>query len=507
MTNRTSLLVGAALALSLLACSPSPESSFARGEAAFEAHDFRAARVALIAGLREEPGNLAMRELLARTQIALGDGEGAAVTLDALSAEARRDPQFTVLIGESEILRGRYAEAAAAVEGTETAAADRVRALSLLGEGKIDEAGAAFAVGASREPSDPRLLASYSRFELARGDIGQARDLAERAAGVDPNSIDARLAQALVSRVLDRLPAALAFYEAALKQHPANFEARLGKAELLVAMERHEDAAPIVAQLHKEAPESREIALLRAQLAAHAGEWREVRGILQGYEADMRDLPQMRLVYGEALLELGNAAQALTLLQPMLRANPGARDLRSLIARTQLAAGDASGALDTIELLAMRPDARPGELELAASIATSAGSAKAAEFARRAKEITPEWVGGELAKADRALRNRQWESAASSYEQIMARGGKRNALVLNNLAYAKSQLGEKQEALKLALEALDIEPDNASILDTAGWLLVETGSRERGVAMLERAARLEPDNTAIARRLARAKSS
>ena len=78
-------------------------------------------------------------------------------------------------------------------------------------------------------------------------------------------------------------------------------------------------------------------------------------------------------------------------------------------------------------------------------------------------------------------------------------------MVLNNLAYAKSRLGKKEEALKLALEAVEASPENASILDTAGTLLVETGSRERGVSMLEKAAALEPDNARIARRLAAAR--
>ena len=89
----------------------------------------------------------------------------------------------------------------------------------------------------------------------------------------------------------------------------------------------------------------------------------------------------------------------------------------------------------------------------------------------------------------------------------MAKGASKNALVLNNLAYAKSQLGKKDEALKMALQAVELDPQNASILDTAGWLLVQNGSRDRGVAMLEKAAKLDPDNAAIANRLARAKKS
>ena len=79
-------------------------------------------------------------------------------------------------------------------------------------------------------------------------------------------------------------------------------------------------------------------------------------------------------------------------------------------------------------------------------------------------------------------------------------------MVLNNLAYAKSQLGENEEAIRIALQAIEVAPDHPAILDTAGWILVQTGSdRARGIEMLERASKLDPDNSGIARRLARAK--
>lgn len=505
MTTPKSVLSLLAIAASLAACSPDPESSFARGQEAFAQHDYRTARVALIAGLRERPEDGDMLAMLAQTQIALGDGEGAVVSLDRLSALGDDRPEHAILRGEAEILRGRYEEATNAVEGLDLAGADRIRALSLLASGEIDAAAEAFATGEGRSTPDARLLASYSRFELARGDKERAANLAAKALRADDTSIDAYLASALVSRSRSKLPAALRSYEKALGLHPANFEARLGKAQVLVEMEDFQSAKPLVGELAKEAPENRSIELLRAKLAARDGDWAQVRDILQRYEPEMDESPGLRLAYGEAQLELGYPAQALALLQPMLNANQSQRELRMLVARAHLASGNAREALDTIELVAIRPDARAEELTLASEAAKALGSPKAAEYRTRAGEITPQWIGGELAKADQALRNRQWESAEASYEAILDRGSARNAMVLNNLAYAKSRLGKKDEALKLALEAVEASPENASILDTAGTLLVETGSRDRGVAMLEKAAALDPDNARIARRLAAAR--
>lgn len=120
---------------------------------------------------------------------------------------------------------------------------------------------------------------------------------------------------------------------------------------------------------------------------------------------------------------------------------------------------------------------------------------------------SPEWIGGEMAKADRALRNRQWQDAESLYESILSRTRGQNAMILNNLAYAKQQLGKDEEALDMALRAVKLEPDNASILDTAGWMLVQAGSKARGLEMLKRAAKLDPGNRTIARHLGQAEGN
>ena len=507
MTKFHRTLPLAAIALALAACSPSAETSFADGKEAFEAHDFRTARVALIAGLKEQPGNLEMRELLARTQIALGDGEGAAVTLQALSAEQRTQPVFAALIGETAVLRGQFDAALNAVEGQENASADRVRALALIGKKDLNGAAAAFAAGAERKPDDARLLAAYSRFVLASGDSPKAAELVKRAMSADPKSIEALMMRGLIAEVQGDPAVALGSYEAILKLHPANLEARLKKAGMLVTLERYEDARPLVASLYEENSKNREVDYLRARLAASEGDWREVRDILQPYEGEMRQSGPLRATYGEALLELGLPSQALGMLEPMLMENSASRKLRLLVARARLDAKDAPGAMEVINPAVMRPDATAQELALASRAAKATGDKRSVDFARRAKSPTPQWVGSELAKADRAMRDKQWQDADRSYSAILERTGARNALVMNNLAYAKSQLGDNDAALKLALEAVKLEPDNASVLDTAGWLLVQTGQREQGVAMLEKAVKISPGNEAAARHLAQARGS
>ncbi|MEZ5682502.1 MAG: tetratricopeptide repeat protein [Erythrobacter sp.] len=493
-----------ALAAALSACSPDPDTSFANARESFAANDFRSARVSLISGLRDRPGDHEMRLLLARAQLALGDGEGAAATLEKLPQDLAQKPGVALVSGEAEVLRGRFDSAIERVEGIETSAADRIRALALIGLEKPDAAAEAFATGAARDKQDAGLLASYARFTLLQDEPDQAEALVGRALKLDPRQVEAHLVRARIHEARNEVPAALADYERVLELHPRNYDGRIGKAATLVTLDRLDEARTLVAELSQEAPDDAQVAFLDARIAGKQGDWARVRAVLQPLEADLRQASAMPGLYGQALLELKQPALAQGILEPAFKRQPGSRSLRVLVARARLATKDAAGALSVIRPLASRPDATPEELELAAQAAKASGSDSAKGFEQRIGRPSAEWIGGELAKADRALRNSQWRDAASYYETILSRTNRDNAMVLNNLAFAKQKLGQDEEALQLALRAAKLEPDNPSILDTAGWLLVRTGSKARGLEMLRRAARLDPDNATITRHLAEA---
>ena len=83
-----------------------------------------------------------------------------------------------------------------------------------------------------------------------------------------------------------------------------------------------------------------------------------------------------------------------------------------------------------------------------------------------------------------------------------------NPLVLNNLAFAQSRLGNRAKALTYAERALKFAPNSASVMDTVGQLLIETrGDRGRALALLRRAAQAAPQNAAIRDHLAQAEKA
>ncbi len=505
--RRTRIALLAPVAL-LASCGLAPQEKLAEAEASYLANDFAGAKVYLVSALRDMPGDPAMLTLLAKTQIAMGDGEGAFATLQQVARGDREDREYRALLAEAELLRGNFTQALAIVDDPTSAEESRIAALAHLGLGDLERALSAISLGRGMKGNKAPLLSVLARIKLAQSDAPGALRTSDLALEADGDDIDALLASARAYQASYDLPKSLSAYAKAAKLYPQNVAAHLGHVATLAEMGQLDKAKSGLLRLEELAPRSIEVTHLKARIALEEEDWPKAREILQGNETAIREHPRMQASYAEALLRVGQAGQARAWLEPLVEDFPGMREPRTLLAEAQFAEGLASDALATIRPLAQRPDARPEELAIAAKAARASGDAAATRYAKRASSSTPEWIGGELAKADMALRNRQWRKAIESYEVINARTSTPNAMVLNNLAFAKSQLGETEDAIRIALEAVQIAPDHPAVLDTAGWLMVQSGEdRKRGLELLEKASRLDPDNVAIAGRLARAKAT
>lgn len=501
MKKSTHLLASIALLALLGGCSKSPEEKYARAQESYAQNDFAAARLDLISALDDDPQNAAMLELLAKAQIAMGDGEGAAASLAKL-ANANAGTKHRLLLAEADILRGRFDDALKAVASIDLAEAKRIGGLAQMGKGDPAAARSWFVQGMEAPGPKARLYAAFARLELGSGKIEAARKLAEKSIAQKPAPLDGMLVAADIGAAQNRLSDALTLYNQALASYPANFAASIGKVAVLGDLDRFDEAEKLLGSFAGDAPDNPRVIYLQARIASAKGQWEKARTILQSQEILMRDNPSMQVVYAEALLRICQIEQSRGWLGPLLRKYPSNRKVRRLLGEAQLAGGDAQGALATLQPIADRPDASPEELALAAKAAKASGDMNHARYSQRAKLPAPEWLGGELAKGDTALRNGNWAAAARSYQAIVDRSPQPNGMVLNNLAFAKANLGQKDEALQIALKALSASPEHPSVMDTAGWLLVETGrDRQRGVALLKAAARKAPDNAAIARHL------
>ncbi|SLJ87969.1 tetratricopeptide repeat protein [Novosphingobium mathurense] len=495
-----------AAALLLAGCGASPEERLARAEQAYAAHNYSAARVDLASVIQEAPENAKALELLARTYIDLSDPVSAGSMLERLGRLGKLPADAAILQGNVDLMLGRYDKALAAVEGDGSAEAYRVRAIAHIGLGDTAKAGEAFAAGEKAPGSKGRFLADYASFQLENGNLAEARRLAELAAAEKPRPLNSYLTSADLLATDNRLDKALTIFEAGLKAYPESRAALLGKIRVLDALGKNEAVRPLVTKALADNPGDLDLAYFDARLDALDGKWQVVRDKLQPRESVLEQQPQANALYARALLELGQGEQARARLTSQLLREPDNRQVRLLLGKAELSLGDASDAVETLEPFAGLPDATNEELSLLAKAYKAAGRPDAAAVAQKAREAAGARIVSQLASADKAIRNRDWQTAIGDYEAILRQTDGNNVLVLNNLAFAYTRVGDQAKALTFAEKALRLAPDNASVMDTAGWLLHSTGKdRKRGLALLEQAARKAPDNATIASHLAQAR--
>lgn len=496
------IILAALLVLS--ACSDTPEDSFAKAKAEFAAHDYAAARIHIAAALAGQPGNRDMLLLQARTLIAIGDGDGGGAAIEKLARGQAPGGELAELGAEAALLRKAPDAALALLGDLDSTEAARLRALAALQKDDRTAAQGHFEKAVA-DGRNGRALADYARFRLMAGDLPGAQGLAAKAAALAPGSIDTLLIQgALLVRGGD-LKQAEATYAKAAKLYPASLAALVGQAAVLGDLGRAKEMAAVLERASALAPRDPALVFLTAKSAAVRKDWKGVREAVQPVEATLSPVDPLRQLYAESLLRMGQGELAVAQLQPLLRSMPGNREATRLLGEAQLASGDARGALETLRPLALSAAFRPEELALAIKAAKAAGDPGLGALEARTRAPATQALGRDLADGDIAMRSGNWAGAVQAYQRVLAMTDGRNPVVLNNMAYAQTMLGNHAAAIGFAGRAMKEAPNNASVLDTAGWAWFKSG-KDIGEArrLLRRAVQLAPQNATIRAHLAEA---
>lgn len=490
--------------LVLGACSDSPEESLAKARAGFAANDFAAARIHLASYLAVNPADRDALLLQARTLLALGDGDGAQAVLAKLTGARPPEGDLAELAAEAALLRGVPDVALQLLGSRGGAEAERLRAVAALQQNDKGRAQTHFEAAVAAG-GNARAFADYARFHLMNGAVAEAEAMAARAAKAEPEGLDTLLVQGQLAVRRGDLGGALKFYQRAARRHPGSLAALTGQAAVLGDLGRNDEMQQVIDRAAAIAPRDRTVVFLKARSAAGRKDWAGVRATLQPIEAAIPQDDPLRLLYGEALLRLGQSELAIAQLRPLVRVMPGNRDAIRLLAEATLAAGDAAGALALIRPLADHPAWRPEERDLAARAAKAAGDPSAARYADAAKAPPVQAAARDMIDGDAAMKAGNWAGAVEAYGRVLGATDGRNHIALNNLAYAHMMLGNIDQALDASGKALKEAPNNASVIDTAGWVLFKSGKDPKEARrLLQRAAQLAPDNSTIRAHLAEA---
>ena len=510
------------------------EAARVRGRAFQMLGQIQAAAEAFDMAIEDRPDSPDLWLDIARFRLATGEQAGA---IDAVNEALTLDPDdIDTLILKGRLVRDQYGLVASLVWFDRALVADDrhipallERAATLGDIGRMQEMLATTRRVLTLDPSNPRAL--YLQAVLA----ARARNfsLARRIVSLTDGQLDGRPAMMMMQAAIDygenNFEAAIRRLERLLELQPANRAARrlLGAAKFhtgdmraaiaaLESLADRPDADSYVLTLIGRAWEREGDFERAAYYLTRAA--RPARTGLAPLGAPPEDAAALSLIEREAqqdggaraeveliraYLAIGRTGDALARAETLRNANLGAPDAHLIYGDALGAAGrygDAAAAYATAANIRFSERAALGLYE-------SLHRAGQAEEALRAltlyRQQNPRNIPTAFVSAELNLQAGRWPQAAAILEQLRSRIGDRDAALLANLAWARYEMGETDEALALARRAYLLLPMNPSTSEIYGWILADGGSNPGlGIALLEKAQSLAPEDPQIAERLA-----
>ncbi len=505
--------------------------------------------VELKKAIQVEPDNAAARVLLGKAYFGLGRLADAEKELARAAALRPGDPMIVIALGQTWLRLGNYARLLSELR-PEPVWADREEALawSLRGQAELaagtpGEALGSFQSAQTLDPTEVEPLIGIIRAAARLDREEEAQAALNRAVALAPE--DPALLALVGHRAFrsgDYVAAEDAFRRL-LKAAPDSLGARLDLAQALLAQNRDLEAAVQIDGVLTSAPEHPDAHYLAALVSLRAGDFAAVnKHARAALQVQPRQAPSRALAAFSAA-ELGHWTEArieadtLKILQPD---HPFLPELQARIdeatspATSEPAANQARPLEQDLALFRLDPVETPGLVSALAALERDDPESRAA-FEHALANAPASWTARGAALADfrsgRALRARlslqtwltdhpddaetrgvlcdllllEGEFAeALPHLRSLAAQRPRDAVVLNNLAWALSQLDELHEARIWSERALALAPHDPRAMDTQGLILLQGGDAKGAAAILRRAAGSEaaPPETAI--RLAQA---
>jgi len=329
--------------------------------------------------------------------------------------------------------------------------------------------------------------ALFARSHLAArgGDLAKATEFIDQAIAVEPSRADlyAWAGRIAVNRGEQSL--ALKRYLQAWQADPEDQVIAMAYAELLKRSGDVEAALAVLAEL----PDKPEIRFARILFALGAGDRDTGEMLYLGFSS---------AVYDDASARAFHAAQSAELLDHPDEAIDwymqvtGERSARAILRQAMLLAG--IGEIDEArELLTrIRVEAdnslRSQSYQAEAQILQDAGrKQEALQFFSEALSVLPEDISLRYGRALLAVNLGQLQLAESDLRRVIAIQPN-NAAAINALGYTLADLTERyDEAEQLINQAYELQPEDASIIDSMGWISYRRGRLKEAEVYLREA--------------------
>jgi cellulose synthase operon protein C len=203
-----------------------------------------------------------------------------------------------------------------------------------------------------------------------------------------------------------------------------------------------------------------------------------------------RAIPEIARLIGN-----GRATDALARARYVQSRNPGVPAAHILIGDSLVAIGRYREAADAYRVAANLNFNEGTALRLVKTLVKAGLNGDALRVLDLFISQNPRNIAARVLAADVFLDSKAWPRAIAVMEGLRTQVGDRDAMLLNDLAWAYLETGEEQKAVNYASAAYEIAQTNPIITDRWGWTLFKTGrNKEKGLALLEKASAMDAAN-------------
>lgn len=485
------------------------------------------------------PGNIRARKLLGATLVRNNNLTGAIDVLKPLVDTGKADAQVLALLGSAYMRTGKFAEGSELFEQAVKAAPDvsAIRtqlALSRLVQGSADQAVGDLEAAVDLDPEARQASILLTLVHLRKSQFDKALEAAER---LHKNMPDNPMAQNLIGAAYlgkENLAKARETFEAALKTksdfHPARMnlaqlDIREGKIDravtnyqriitenpkhlgALLAMadveQRQKKPEEAVEWLKKASDANPKAVVPKLRLIQHYNKQRDlVRSLSVARELDSRvpNNPQVLEALGRTEIAAGEAVGAVATFRRLASIAEKSPRAHHLLGGALVAAGDRLGARESFrKAVALEEGFVPAIMALAELESRDGNLDAALKLAAQIGEKQPQSAIGAMLTGDVHMRSKQFDKALASYEKAVEKEDT-GSLALR-LFNARNSLGRKEEALQKLQQWVD-RKDEAAVRQVLASAYIAGAHYDAAVRESEKLLIKNPRNPVVLNNLA-----
>lgn len=427
------------------------------------------------------PEDKALRSQLGMVQIAAGDpAKGVAELRQVLELSPAEDQNGQIDAREITLIVGQLktGDFAAALENVERLKKDH--------------------------PDNVRLVVLAGIAHMGRQEVEPAKAAFARAAELDPRSVDARLNLAQLQASEGQLDAAKTLLQEVLTQHPDNYAAMLALASIA---QRSGNAAEQAKWLEQVVTAQPNLPGPRLQLAlfylGHQQPGNALETAQVGLEQDS-DSIEFLGVAGQAQLQLGQAEQAITTFERLVKRAPKTVESHFLLARAYALAGRHEQMQSELKrALELDPNHLPSQVALVRFLALDGQQEEAKKRLQALKVANPDDPDVLAQEGWLLLHERRPEEALKPLQAAFDHSGPAVSRdVVETLALAHWEARQWDKSLAVREGWLRNNPSDISMLLALGQGYTQINRLDAATATYQRVHALMPDNVVALNNLA-----